>query len=220
VLEIRVTYGHLLETLSRVEARPSGFYAIVFSTTATTPEQQLNSFIQGWWQELDTLMASADSACFAVADSLDVRTRQDVYLVAREMGIPFEALPAIAFFVEPEDLREVMYVGLGDFLKNPDDYRDRLWELFRAIAGAMARATDASTSPSRNRLLARRQATTAGERRLVALREEWQRGLGGQHDDVLGRVVATSGQLAETASNGRTILETLSGAARTIGLLV
>jgi hypothetical protein len=214
--DIRVGYKHLMQTVRHAELRPLGFYAVIFSTTDTGVEQTVNSFVAREWQSLDALIGAADSLCFAIADNLDVRRRQDVYLVARELGVPFEALPAMAFFAQPADLRKVMYVRLGEFLDDDAD-DDQMWRLFRGIADAIVRATDVSSTEKR--AASRRRAKSIAERRLDALAEEWKSGFASQRDDYLGHVAATTGQLAETASHGRTIADALTVAARAVQML-
>jgi hypothetical protein len=112
---------------------------------------------------------------------------EEVYDIARALGVAFESLPALVFFTAPERRRQGLQLRLAAFLpaeRRPED----LVKAHRAIADALERRASAPL-----------------DRRLDLLRDD----LNSARERLFGREPEPGLSVETIATTGKTVLESL-----------
>ena len=113
------------------------YYSIILYTPQNGLDQRLHEYVEQHWSFLNRL--TGENSLLAALEDRD-RDRpiedfrpEEIYDIARELGVSVAAVPAIVFFTSPKDRSDILVVRLGDFL--PADVSDAdLTDFFRSLA--------------------------------------------------------------------------------------
>jgi hypothetical protein len=113
------------------------YYSVILYTPQNGLDQRLHEYVDKQWRYLNQLTGSN-----SLLAALENRERdraigdfkpEDVYDIARELGVSVAAVPALVFFASPKERADTLVVRLGDFL--PADVSDAdLTDFFRSLA--------------------------------------------------------------------------------------
>jgi hypothetical protein len=118
------------------------FYSVILYTPENGLDQRLHDYVEQHWRLLNRL--TGDNSLLAALEdrggdrSISAFRPEEVYDIARELGVSVAAVPALVFFTSPKDRSETLVLRLGDFL--PADVSDAgLTDFFRSLAGLVDR---------------------------------------------------------------------------------
>jgi len=121
------------------------YYSVILYTPQNGLDQRLHEYVVSHWNYLNRL--TGDSSLLAALEDRD-RERaiddfrpEEVYDIARELGVSVGDLPALVFFTSPRDRRDTLVVKLGEFLPT-DVADDDLTDFFRSLAAIVDRCAE------------------------------------------------------------------------------
>ena len=112
------------------------YYSVILYTPENGLDQRLHEYVDKHWSFLNRLTGE-NSLLAALEDRERDRAIKDfrpeeVYDIARELGVSVAAVPALVFFISPKDRADTLVLSLGDFL--PADVSDAdLTDFFRSL---------------------------------------------------------------------------------------
>jgi hypothetical protein len=135
----------------RFEQRPFHFYSVLMYT----PTNGLNKLLHEYVVSHDELFNAQTGPNWLVAILEDIHGKelkpefrpQDVYKIARYLGVPVNAIPAIVFFTEPKGHKETLILRLRDIFPYSSKVTDEdLTELFSKIAATIDNDIDLASN--------------------------------------------------------------------------
>lgn len=198
----------VLAQLKYGERSPYPFYCALLYTVAEGVDADLARFVDQHWEELDG-MTGGNCLVFVVGDARPEAAAghrafaaAEVYRVADELGVRASALPCAAFFVEPDESRDVLRLRLADYLFDAEPASmSGMTAGFRGIATALSRCSsldrDAGLDCLRDELVRERA-------RLLGAR-------GASASEHLESAAATTATLEKVVVSGATIASTVLG---------
>jgi hypothetical protein len=116
------------------------FYSVILYTPQNGLDGRLHEYVSSHWNFLNRL--TGDSSLLAAlesrdhARSIDDFKPEEVYDIARELGVPVSAVPALVFFTSARDRDETLVLKLGEFLSS-DVGDEELTDFFRGLAAVV-----------------------------------------------------------------------------------
>ena len=113
------------------------YYSVILYTPQNGLDQRLHEYVEHQWSFLNRLTGE-NSILAALEDrdrdrSIEDFRPEEVYDIARELGVSVADLPALVFFTSPKERSDTLALRLGDFL--PSDVSDGdLTDFFRSLA--------------------------------------------------------------------------------------
>ncbi|MCC6446690.1 MAG: hypothetical protein IT210_24975 [Armatimonadetes bacterium] len=110
------------------EADPYPFYAALLYTPSNGLDARLHTYVREQWRFLNRL--TGDSCLlFAVEDvdgglSIEAFQPEEVYDIARNLGVSVQALPCLVFFTDPHARQDILTLSLGDLFTDPASLKD------------------------------------------------------------------------------------------------
>lgn len=113
------------------------YYSILLYTPENGLDKRLHEYVDQRWSFLNRL--TGENSLLAALEDRD-RDRsiadfrpEEVYDIARQLGVSVADLPALVFFTSPKERGDTLVLKLGDFL--PRDVSDEgLTDFFRSLA--------------------------------------------------------------------------------------
>src|SRR3954452_761455 len=190
------------------------FYSVILYTPQNGLDQRLHEYVSSHWNFLNRL--TGETSLLAALESRDHDRSisdfrpEEVYDIARELGVPVNAVPALVFFTAAKDRDATLVLKLGEFL-SPTVTDEELTDFFRGLAAVV----DICAARDEGEQLA---CLPRGSERLECLRRgierEWPKDsqCHGRARDIANCVVASTTKAA-------TVVQALSVIAGLIGRL-
>jgi hypothetical protein len=116
------------------------FYSVILYTPQNGLDGRLHEYVSSHWNFLNRL--TGESSLLAALESrdhgrsIDDFKPEEVYDIARELGAPVSAMPALVFFTSARDRDDTLVLKLGDFLSSDLSDED-LTDFFRGLAAVV-----------------------------------------------------------------------------------
>jgi hypothetical protein len=116
------------------------FYSVILYTPQNGLDQRLHEYVSGHWNFLNRL--TGESSLLAALESRDHERSiddfkpEEVYDIARELGVPVNAMPALVFFASARDRDETLVLKLGEFLSSSVT-DEELTDFFRGLSAVV-----------------------------------------------------------------------------------
>jgi hypothetical protein len=181
------------------------FYSVILYTPQNGLDQRLHEYVSGHWNLLNRL--TGESSLLAALENRDTNRSiddfrpEEVYDIARELGVSVGDVPALVFFTSPRERRDTLVLRLGDFL--PSDVSDEdLTDFFRSLAAVVDACTERDKG-ERLECLRRR------------IENEWP-------DDSRwrGRVTEIAGAIVSSTTKAASVVQALAVIVQIIGRVV
>jgi len=144
------------------EQRPFPFYSVLLYTPSNSLNKLLHEYVVSHFELFNA--QTGPNWLVAVLEDINRAEQigkfkpEDVYQVARFLGVGVDAIPAIVFFTEPKERKDTLVLNLRDILPEASSITDdKLTQLFSKLA---AKIDDIS------------QRNLAGDARLEVLRKD------------------------------------------------
>lgn len=116
------------------EAYP--YYCVLIYPPLNGLNQRLHEFVVSHWRLLNTL--TGDNCLLVAVEDIDRQTGdfrpEDVYSIARLLGVDVKDIPCMVFFTEPGTRQDTLVLRLGDFLPEARTLTDDdLTDLFQSL---------------------------------------------------------------------------------------
>jgi hypothetical protein len=121
------------------------YYSVILYTPQNGLDQRLHEYVEQQWSFLNRLTGEK-SLLAALEDrerdrSIDDFRPEEVYDIARELGVSIDAVPALVFFASPKERDDTLVLRLGEFV--PADVSDAdLTDFFRSLGSIVDRCAD------------------------------------------------------------------------------
>ncbi len=154
---MRPTYSlrHFESELANDDLPRFPVYSILLYAPTDGLDVQLHAYIRSHWEMMDGL-TGANWGLLVIEDlnpaghSIEEFRPQDVYEIARLLGVSVADVPSLVFFTEPREHRETLVLKLQELLPVPGDLTDEaLTTFFRTTAATVDRC---ATRPESSRL--------------------------------------------------------------------
>jgi hypothetical protein len=116
------------------------FYSVILYTPQNGLDQRLHEYVSSHWNFLNRL--TGESSLLAALESRDHDRSisdfrpEEVYDIARELGVPVNAVPALVFFTAARDRDATLVLRLGQFLSSTVT-DEELTDFFRGLAAVV-----------------------------------------------------------------------------------
>ena len=177
------------------EPRPFAFYSALMYAAANGLNEKLHNYVVSHY-EFFNAQTGPNWLVAVVEDigreqSIEKFKPQQVYEIARYLGVPVDDIPAIVFFTEPETRNETLVLRLSDVLPEPGEIKEEnLTMLFGKIAAIIDNICQ-TDAPSDARLKVLRE----------ALSREWP-----ESSTVGAKLTSAIGWLKVSAATATTVL--------------
>lgn len=116
------------------------FYSVILYTPQNGLDQRLHEYVSSHWNFLNRL--TGETSLLAALESRDHDRSisdfrpEEVYDIARELGVAVNAVPALVFFTAARDCDDTLVLKLGEFLTS-DVTDEELTDFFRGLAAVV-----------------------------------------------------------------------------------
>jgi hypothetical protein len=121
---------------------PYPFYGVMLYTPTNGLDARLHEYVLSHWSFLDGL--TGETCLLLAMERLDRRRPLDsfrpeeIYAIARYLGVGVDALPALVIFTDPAREGGTRLLRLGEFLVPADDLPDAaITDFFRSLIAAL-----------------------------------------------------------------------------------
>src|SRR5919202_280197 len=110
------------------QSAPYPFYCVLLYTPLNGLDQRLHAYVTSHWRFLNRLTGD-NCLVFALEDTdrgitIDQFTPEDVYTIARALGVEVRDLPCMVFFTDPQNRNDTLAVRLSALLPKPNQLTD------------------------------------------------------------------------------------------------
>lgn len=123
------------------------FYGVILYTPTNGLDRRIHEYVQNHWNLLNRL--TGDSCLlFAVEDiergpNIDEFKPEEVYDIARLLGVSVKDLPCVVFFVEPRTRKETLILKMGELFEDSVDLTDEtITRFFRVLQSVVDKCAD------------------------------------------------------------------------------
>jgi hypothetical protein len=181
------------------------YYSVILYTPQNGLDERLHEYVAGHWDLLNRL--TGDSSLLAALENRDVNRGiedfrpEEVYDIARELGVSVADVPALVFFSSPHERDDILVLKVGEFL--PSDVTDEhLTDFFRSLS-AIVDSCAGGAEPDRLDCLRRN------------LKEAWP-----EDSRWRARASEIGGALVSSTTKTATVVQALSVIMQILGRLV
>ena len=180
------------------------FYSVILYTPQNGLDGRLHEYVSSHWNFLNRL--TGESSLLAALESrdhdrsIDDFKPEEVYDIARELGVPVNAVPSLVFFTSARDRKDTRVIKLGEFL-SPDVTDAELTDFFRGLSAVV---DICAQREERDRLECLRR----------GIEREWPR-----DSEWHGRAREIAGAVVSSTTKAASVVQALSVIAAIIGRL-
>jgi len=180
------------------------FYSVILYTPRNGLDGRLHEYVSSHWNFLNRL--TGESSLLAALESrdhdrsIDDFKPEEVYDIARELGVPVNAVPSLVFFTSARDRKDTRVIKLGEFL-SPDVTDAELTDFFRGLSAVV---DICAQREERDRLECLRR----------GIEREWPR-----DSEWHGRAREIAGAVVSSTTKAASVVQALSVIAAIIGRL-
>ena len=199
-----ISLKDFVHNIDREDTYP--FYCVLLYTPKNGLDERMHKYVNSRWTYLNSLTGTS-CLMFAIEDidrgiSIEKFKPEEVYDIARLLGVSVQSLPCVVFFTEPKKRNETLILKLHDFFPEPKTVTDdEVTSFFRAVQSVIDTCTAGNA-----------------ESRLQCLREgfekQWPKG--SQWANMVAKLPSMGGWLVASVTTGATVVTALSTILNTI----
>ena len=142
-------FDNLRELISRLESGEDkySFYGVMLYAPSNGLDGRLHRYVLDHWGYLHHL--TGDITLLMALErlgserSLESFKPEEIYDIARYLGVPADQLPALAIFTNPSRRQEIRVLNLREFLVPADELTDEaITDFFRSLVTAIDRCAE------------------------------------------------------------------------------